>query len=161
MLAQKTRREAIQEAVERLLAEERTTEENERYRYAKAVVLAFDEIRMLLGRGIRFDRICKSFETSGLLPVNASVHSLRVAFRRECKRRGEIYPQTKTNREKALGEKKTVANKVLPRNGQTIKNEPEKNDADSTKDMVRKMGAVTVETGSGKITKYPDGGFDF
>lgn len=160
-MTQKTGKEAIQEAVERLLTEEDVTDNNAGYRYAKAVLFAYDEIRMLLGRGIKFVKICKSFEASGLLPENANAHSFREAFHRECRRRGEKYSRTESKREKALGEKKIVANRSIHQTNPPTKSEPEKTDGDSAKDLARKMGAVTVETGSGKITKYPDGGFDF
>lgn len=160
-MTQKTGKEAIREAVERLLAEEDVIDNNAGYRYAKAALLAYDEIRMLLGRGIKFVKICKSFEVSGLLPENANAHSFREAFHRECRRRGEKYSRTVSKREKALGEKKTVANRTPHQVNQPTKSVPEKSDVDSAKEEARKMGAVTVETGSGKITKYSDGGFDF
>ena len=158
-MTQKTGKEAIQEAVERLLAEEDVMDNDAVYRYAKAVLLAYDEIRMLLGRGVKFVRICKFFEASGLLPENANAHSFREAFHRECKRRGEKYSRTMPSRERAHGEKKAIVNRAQV--NQPTKSAPERNNADSAKDLARKMGAVTVETGSGKIIKYPDGGFDF
>ena len=160
-MSQKTRKEAINEAVNLLLAEEESmTEDIGPYRYARTVLQAFEEIRMLLGRGISFVRICRSFETTGILPENANVHSFREAFHRECKRRGEKYARTKPNEKKLAAEKKSAPNKAL----HTIappKPEPEKTSIESKEDRIRRMSGVKVDTGSSIITKYPDGSFDY
>ena len=84
------RKEAFKSAVDRLIAEEDETVCTDMYCYAKTVVASFEEIQSLRTKGVRFDKICKLFETTGLLPENANIHSLRQAFAREKAKRSKI-----------------------------------------------------------------------
>ena len=87
---QQSRESALKSALDRLLAEEGETASEDMYCYAKTVITSFEEIQLLRLKGVRFDKICKLFEESGLLPENANIHSLRQAFAREKARRGLI-----------------------------------------------------------------------
>lgn len=151
-MSQKNRKGAIQEAVDRLLAEEEDMTENDGlYRYAKVVRQAFDEIRMLLGRGVKFIRICKSFEVAGLLPKNASTHSFRQAFHRECKRRGEEYTRVRQINEK----------KISP-DSSPSKLKTKKTGVDSEDEKLKKiLGGKQASAPNGTVVRTVDGGFDF
>jgi len=91
----KKRREAIEEAVKRLLDEENAVNSADPHCYSKTAAFAFEEIQSILDEGVRFEKILNSFVISGMLPEGANLHSFRQAFWREKKRRRETDESTK------------------------------------------------------------------
>jgi hypothetical protein len=157
----KNRKEALEEAVNRLLEEESAVDSTDPYRYAKTVFWAFDEIRFLLEKGVKFVRICKAFEISGMLPENSSAHSFRQAFHRERKRRVKNgFADKKMDAEKTASVFKASpkAEPVKPNFGTPRTSLTEK---EKEKERVKALAGSAEETALGKITKHSDGSFDF
>ena len=180
------RKSSLKSAIDRLLAEEDAAGSTDMYCYAKTVVTSFEEIQSLRTKGMRFDKICKLFETTGFLPENANVHSFRQAFLRESARRNrtnELLRELKDGiaREKQ-GKKPIPAKTQIPSGGNPAggvnKKEPNtpplinqggkrqeaevaRSREETEEERIKKMMSVTVNTGTGIIVKHPDGSFDY
>jgi hypothetical protein len=159
----KKRGEAIEEAVNRLLEEADAPDPAAPRCYSRAASSAFEKIASLREKGIGYVRICKAFESSGLLPENADPHSLGQAFRREKTRRGKIAAKTPPS-ERSDRDTVKKADALPWKADKTIeKTVPEAakvgNDA-TEKEWIRKLTGTTVDTGLGKIIKHSDGSFD-
>ena len=82
-MALDARKEAAERAVNGLLGDEAAICGSDPYCYSMTASAAFEEIALLRGRGVRFDKICAAFTKAGLLPDDAKPHSLSQAFLRE------------------------------------------------------------------------------
>jgi hypothetical protein len=135
------------------------------YIYSEIARAAFDKLKLFRNRGFSYAQICGALEKTGLLPKNSNPYSLRQAFHREkarLKREGELMKLLKDNSDSVSKEEpgkpeKTAVVKVQ------VKPEPEKSrlDEEAKAEWIKQMSGSVVDTGTGKIVKYPDGSFDF
>jgi hypothetical protein len=155
-MAHKTLEEVLEEAVQKLMADESTVSSIEPYRYAKTIFAAFDKIQALRKKGIRRIKICKAFEESGLLPQNANSRCFCQAFRREKARRGKSSGSSVTQAEKP--ERDEAINAVEKMNPEQA---AAKLDATSRKERTKQLTGTVVDSGLGKIIKHSDGSFEY
>jgi hypothetical protein len=146
-MALKSRAEAVDEAVARLLDEENTIGGDGANSYSRTVFSAFEKIRALREKRVSFERICRSFETSGMLPENANLHSFRQAYLRERARR------SKAGSDAAKKAPLSPARPAMPDNAAGAEN--------AEKERARKLAGTVVNTGTGKIIKHADGSFEY
>lgn len=127
------------------------------YVYAKVACIAFDEMKGLREKGIRFEVICRELEREGCLPQGANPGSLSRAFRREAARRSEVQKTNSSHKE----EKNWL--KPSKPSVSTDGSKAETFDAEAEREKRKKqgLGGRVVHTGTGKIIKTPDGGFEF
>ncbi|MDR0764232.1 MAG: hypothetical protein LBE65_01395 [Synergistaceae bacterium] len=158
-MASNTRKEAVEHAVNGLLNEEAAIVSADPYRYSLTASAAFEEIALLRGKGMRFEKICAAFAKAGLLPNDAKPHSLSQAFLREKRRR------EKTARTEGAGtaEKSsaTETNRAARVPQKTVQAAPDSGAEAAEKEWIRKQTSMTVDTGLGKITRNSDGSFDY
>ncbi|GHS88779.1 hypothetical protein AGMMS49957_10850 [Synergistales bacterium] len=158
------RSEAIEEAVNRLLEEDDVYSSSGLRCYARVASSAFERIASLREKGIGYDRICKSFETSGLLPENADIQCLGQAFRRERAKRSNGVKNAKVPIFERSGSD-TVKKSAVPfvKAETSIKKTTAgtADDEAADKELIRKLTSTTVNTGLGNIVKHSDGSFDF
>ncbi|GHV39401.1 hypothetical protein FACS1894187_19330 [Synergistales bacterium] len=150
---------AIEEAVDRIFREKE--EDPAAYTpshpdsYAKTVSLAYEKITSLRDMGIGYDKICASFEISGLLPHPAAVHSFSQAFRREkAKRQDKTVQNIKTSE----------SNKIIPYSTKKIVVKESiviDDKAEQDRERIEQLTNATVDTGLGTIIKHPDGSFEY
>jgi hypothetical protein len=161
-MALKKRSEAIEEAVNRLLEEDDTNDPTDPHCYSRAIFSAFEKIASLREKGVEYARICKSFETAGLLPENANLHSFGQAFRREKARRDKYAKSTKTPipEKSDRGTAKNTADSPLKAH-KSAEEATKAGDEAADKEWIRKLTGTTVDTGLGKIIKHSDGSFEF
>jgi hypothetical protein len=154
-----TRKEAAERAVNGLLGEETAICGADPYCYSMTASDAFEEIALLRGKGMRFEKICVAFAKEGLLPNDAKPHSLSQAFLREKKRR------EKTARTEAAGTvgKSSAAetNRAAKFPPKTVRTASDSGGDAAEKEWIRKQTSATVDTGLGKITKHSDGSFSY
>jgi hypothetical protein len=132
--------------------------------YARVASLAFEKIASLREKGIGYDKICESFEASGLLPENADIQCLGQAFRRERTKRSNDAKNANSPIHERSGSD-TVKKIVVPfvRAGISVNKVVTKaiDDEAADKELIRKLTSTTVNTGLGNIVKHSDGSFDF
>jgi hypothetical protein len=121
--------------------------------------VAFEEIALLRGKGMRFDKICAAFAKAGLLPDDAKPHSLSQAFLREKSRREKTARTETTGTAKKPGATETGRTVKFPR--KPVPTAQDSGNEAAEKEWFRKQTSTTVDTGMGKITKNADGSFDY
>jgi hypothetical protein len=120
---------------------------------------AFDEIALLRGKGMRFEKICAAFAKAGLLPPDAKTHSMSQAFLREKRRREKTARTTDAGAVKKSSAAET--DRAAKFSKKTEPATPEFGDEAAEKERIRKMTGTVVDTGRGKIIKHADGSFEF
>jgi hypothetical protein len=162
-MALKKKSEAIEKAVNRLLEEDDANNPSDPHCYSRAIFSAFEKIAPLREKGIGYARICKAFESFGLLPENADPHSLGQAFRREKARREKYSAKTPPSERSDRDTAKKAAASPWKADKSIAKTAPEAAEAgnDATeKEWIRKLTGTTVDTELGKIIKHSDGSFE-
>jgi hypothetical protein len=120
---------------------------------------AFEEIALLRGKGMRFEKICVAFAKEGLLPNDAKPHSLSQAFLREKKRREKMARTggAGTARKSSAAETNRAAK--FPK--EPVPAVSDSGGGAAEKEWIRKQASTTVDTGLGKIIKHSDGSFSY
>ena len=136
---------AIAQADE-LLKHESPFNRHEKDVYSKIARSAFENVRKARADGFSFVQICAAYEKAGLLPCKARSHSFRQAFYRERERQKKDKELSKRISDYAEAEKKTVPSLANP---------------EEKKPEVKVELGRTVNTGTGKVIKKPDGGFEY
>jgi hypothetical protein len=154
-MALDARKEAAEGAVNGLLDEEAAICGADPYCYAMTASAAFEEIALLRGKGMRFEKICAAFAKAGLLPHDAKTHSMSQAFLREKRRR----EKTAAGAAKKPGTAETDQAAKFSRNPEPAA--PDFGGEAAEKEKIRKMTGAVVDTGCGKIIKHADGSFEF
>jgi hypothetical protein len=158
-MALDARKEAAERAVNGLLDGEAAIRGADPYCYSMTASAAFEEIAMLRGKGMRFDKICAAFAKAGLLPPDAKPHSLSQAFLRERMRREKTArTETAGTPEKSSA---TETDRAAKFSQKTESAAPNFGGEAAEKERVRKMTGTVVDTGRGKIIKHADGSFEF
>jgi hypothetical protein len=172
-MAARSKREAIEEAVQRLTEEDEFLDSAVPYLYARTVRAAFEQIRSFREKGVSFIRICRSFALSGLLPKNASPHSFRSAYYREAARREKLGLDAQADSKPAAdGATKTASAKPVLKTTMTPRNTAADgaNGAAGTRAAeteeekaarIKELSGTVVETPGGSVLKLSNGSFDF
>jgi hypothetical protein len=158
-MAVDARKEAAERAVNGLLDGEAAICGADPYCYSMTASAVFEEIALLRGKGMRFDKICAAFAKAGLLPNNAKPHSLSQAFLREKRRREKTIPTAMVGDAKKSGA--TEADQAAKFSQKTEPAAPDFDGEAAEKEKIRKMTGTVVDTGRGKIIKHADGSFEF
>jgi hypothetical protein len=127
--------------------------------YAKAVSIAFDEIKALREDNFRLIDICKGFEEIGLLPQGSKPCNLGKALKREDVRR------RKKGQDKDSGSIKNGAlAKTAPKPPDKAPSPDMTDDERAEKERLRKLNKKLnlppVDIGIG-VRRLPGGGFEF
>jgi hypothetical protein len=158
-MALDARKEAVERAVNSLFDEEAAICGADPYCYSMTASAAFEEIALLRGKGMRFEKICAAFAKEGLLPNDAKPHSLSQAFLREKRRR------EKTARTEPSGTAKkssaTETNRAAKFPQKPVPAAPDSGGDAAEKEWIRKQTSTTVDTGLGEIIKHSDGSFSY
>jgi hypothetical protein len=141
------------------------------YAYSELVREAFVKIKLFRSKGFSYAQICRVFEKNGLLPKNSKPYSLRTAFQRErdrLRREEEIEKLFKQETQATGTETKPTPVKTsgTARVAKTVPvselgDKKTGADVDERNRMIRNTTSVTVNTGTGRITKFADGSFEF
>jgi hypothetical protein len=135
------------------------------YIYSEIARAAFGKLELFRNRGFSYAQICSALEKTGLLPKDSNPYSLRQAFHREkarLKREGELMKLLEDDSDSVSKEKPGKPEKTAVVKAQ-VKPGPEKSkpEEDAKAEWIKQMSGSVVDTGTGKIVKYPDGSFDF
>ena len=143
---------AAMEKAENILGEEAPLTRKDTRAYSKAIRPVFARIERLRSKGFSFVQICAACEKSGILPKDANPYCFRQAFRRERARllaEGELAKQIADGSGTA-GKTAMPSPKAGAPDGEAAERE-----------WIRKQLCTSVDTGTGKIIKNPDGSFDY
>jgi hypothetical protein len=158
-MALDARKEAAERAVNGLLDDEAAICGTDPYCYSMTASAAFEEIALLRGKGMRFDKICAAFAKAGLLPGDAKPHSMSQAFLREKRRREKIVRTEAVGTAKKSSAAGTDRAAKFPQKPEPAV--PDSGNEAAEKEWFRKHTSTTIDTGLGKITKNADGSFDY
>jgi hypothetical protein len=161
--------EAASERVEEILRNETPLNRKGGHVHSDTAKKFFGKIKSLRGRGFSFIQLCGAFERAGILPEKSNPYSLRQAFLREAARRAKAEELFKAVKDTALEETEARSPKAnIPARtvftkaaGSQSGSAPTPDDRVDEKEWVRKQTSMTIDTGSGKITKNSDGSFDY
>jgi hypothetical protein len=161
--------EAASERVEEILRNEAPLNRKGGHVHSDTAKKFFGGIKSLRGRGFSFIQLCGAFEKAGILPEKSNPYSLRQAFVREMARRAKVEELFKAVKNIALEETAARSPKAnIPARtgftkavGSQSGSAPTPDDREDEKEWIRKQTSMTVDTGSGKITKNADGSFDY
>jgi hypothetical protein len=129
------------------------------YVYAKAVHIAFDEIKALRADNFRLIDICRGFEESGLLPQGSKPCNLGKALKREDVRRRKN-GQGKDSSGVKASEAKKPASKPPDKAPSPDMTDDERAEKERLRKLHKKLNLPPVDIGIG-VRKLPGGGFDF
>jgi hypothetical protein len=161
--------EAASERVEEILRNETPLNRKGGHVHSDTAKKFFGRIKSLRERGFSFIQLCDAFEKAGILPEKSNPYSLRQAFVRETARRAKAEELLKAVKDTAFEETASRSPKAnIPARagftkavGSQSGSVPTPADRGDEKEWIRKQTSMTVDTGSGKITKNADGSFDY
>jgi hypothetical protein len=133
------------------------------FSYAYVARAVFEDIRGMTEEGFSYVDICEALEANGFLPEGSEPRNLGRAMRREKARRQRHTLAAETERIADSAGEKPGRDETRPAMQDIPKPEPEKTEPGGKPDghEWRRIAGSTEETGLGKLTKHPDGSFDF
>ena len=137
------------------------------FSYARIARAAFEDICGMTEEGFSYAEICEALEADGILPEGSESRNLGRAIRRERARRKKRAAASEAEKIAKVTDgvdEKPRVEEIRPATPNIPKPEmgkPFLAGKPAEREWARQITESTEETGLGKLTKHPDGSFDF